>query len=81
MNSEILNQGLSLMAFGMGSVFVFLTLLVIITTFMSLAVGKLFPLTQSETKSSVSKTKAEGETQIVSAIMAAIKLHRSRRNK
>tara|TARA_R110002051_G_scaffold16889_1_gene50290 strand:+ start:84 stop:320 length:237 start_codon:yes stop_codon:yes gene_type:complete len=45
MNANILiNDGLALMALGMGFVFVFLTLLVAITTLMSKAIGRFFPV-------------------------------------
>ena len=81
MTSDILNQGLSLMAFGMGTVFTFLTLLVIVTSIMSAIIGKLFPYSQPEAKSSVSKTEPVEDKQLVSAIMAAIKLHRTRHKK
>lgn len=65
------------MAFGMGTVFVFLTLLVIATSMMSRFIGKLFPEAEQELKSSARPAKQKDEQQIVSAIMAAIKLHRS----
>lgn len=65
------------MAFGMGTVFVFLTLLVIATSMMSRFIGKLFPEAEQEPKSSARPAKQKDEQQVVSAIMAAIKLHRS----
>lgn len=77
MSGSILDQGLNLMAFGMGTVFVFLTLLVIATSMMSRFIGKLFPEAEQELKSSARPAKQKDEQQIVSAIMAAIKLHRS----
>ncbi|ERS81803.1 MULTISPECIES: OadG family protein [unclassified Halomonas] len=40
---QLLEEGLSLMALGMGFVFVFLTLLVIVTTLMSKVIGRFFP--------------------------------------
>ncbi len=40
---NLLSEGLSLLVFGMGFVAVFLTLLVIATTYMSKLVSKLFP--------------------------------------
>lgn len=65
------------MAFGMGTVFVFLTLLVIATSMMSRFIGKLFPEAELEPKSSAHPARQKDEQQVVSAIMAAIKLHRS----
>ncbi|MCH1488455.1 MAG: OadG family protein [Pseudomonadales bacterium] len=41
--SPILSEGLNLMAFGMGTVFVFLNILIIATFFMSAAVERLIP--------------------------------------
>lgn len=78
MSGDILNDGLSLMVFGMGTVFAFLTLLVIATTIMSMIICKYFPevLAQKSTRAS---TQNGNEPQIVSAIMAAIKLHRSKK--
>ncbi|HSP59181.1 MAG TPA: OadG family transporter subunit [Halomonas sp.] len=42
-DTQLLQEGLSLMGLGMGFVFVFLTLLVAITTLMSKAIGRFFP--------------------------------------
>ena len=81
MNSEILNEGLNLMAFGMGAVFVFLTVLVIATSIMSIVIGKFFPASQSESKLSNAFAGQVNDQQLISAIMAAIKLHRARKNK
>ncbi|GAB3091353.1 hypothetical protein G8770_12740 [Aestuariicella hydrocarbonica] len=43
MQQEIMQQGVDLMLFGMGSVFVFLTVLVIATMIMSSLVQRFFP--------------------------------------
>ncbi len=43
MQNELINQGLSLMALGMGVVFVFLALLVVTTYSMSALVSRYFP--------------------------------------
>lgn len=79
MSSDILNEGLNLMAFGMGAVFAFLTLLVIITSIMSAVISRFFPVTLPEAGSSMAPRTSGVDPQIVSAIMAAIKLHRSRK--
>ena len=81
MTGDILDQGLNLMAFGMGTVFVFLTLLVIAISIMSFIIGKFFPVSITESKPTALPTKSQDDPQIVSAITAAIKLHLSRRNK
>ncbi|GAA5316226.1 MAG: hypothetical protein AseanaTS_14310 [Candidatus Pelagadaptatus aseana] len=43
MQQDILQQGIDLMLFGMGTVFVFLTVLVIATMIMSRVVSRFFP--------------------------------------
>jgi oxaloacetate decarboxylase gamma subunit len=79
LSGSILEQGFNLMAFGMGTVFVFLTLLVIATSMMSSFICKFFPEAEQESKPSVASAKQKDEQQVVSAIMAAIKLHRSKK--
>ena len=81
MGEEIFKQGLNLMAFGMGAVFVFLTLLVIATSIMSAIIGKLYPESLPAPKSIKMPSTQVEDQQIVSAIIAAIKLHRSRNKK
>lgn len=41
--STLISEGLSLMALGMGFVFVFLSVLVVTTTLMSKVIGRFFP--------------------------------------
>ncbi|TNF86673.1 MAG: hypothetical protein EP301_08195 [Gammaproteobacteria bacterium] len=73
MDSELLAQGLELMLAGMGTVFVFLTLLVFATTAMSALVRRFQPVEVSE---------AGGPTEEeVAAISAAIALHRQKHSK
>lgn len=81
MSGGILEQGLNLMAFGMGTVFIFLTLLVIATSMMSSFIGKFFPEAIQESEPSHGSAKQKEEQQVVSAIMAAIKLYRSNSKK
>ena len=61
-----MDQGLTLMLAGMGTVFVFLTTLVIVMTLMSAAVSRLQP----------ASSEPSGEE--LAAISAAITKHRSR---
>jgi oxaloacetate decarboxylase gamma subunit len=70
---ELLEQGLALMLAGMGTVFVFLTLLVFATTGMSALVRRFEPAPIAE---SSGPTEEE-----VAAITAAITLHRSKHSK
>lgn len=66
MQNELINEGLTLMLAGMGTVFVFLTTLVIVTTVMSRIVMRFQPAAATE-----GATDDE-----VAAITAAIAQHR-----
>ena len=67
MDNELLNQGLTLMLAGMGTVFAFLTVLVIAMTAMSRAINHLMG-------ESASSDATEEE---IAAISAAVSRHRS----
>lgn len=75
MDTDLLSQGLVLLALGMGTVFIFLTLLVLVTGLMSSLVMKYFPLPPPPARQS-----AEGreDSDLVAVISAAIQAHRSR---
>jgi len=66
MENELINQGLTLMLAGMGTVFVFLTTLVIVTTLMSKILMRLQPVAAI----------ADVSDDEVAAISAAIAAHR-----
>ncbi len=72
-DGELLEQGLELMLAGMGTVFVFLTVLVFATTGMSALVRRFQPPV-------VAETDAVSEEE-VAAITAAITLHRQKHSK
>ena len=74
MDSQLISQGLDLMLYGMGTVFIFLTVLVAITTIMSTTVNKIAPEQVDESK--IKAPQAQVETRIVKAIQAAINQHR-----
>ena len=74
MDSQLISQGLDLMLYGMGTVFIFLTLLVAITTIMSTTVNKIAPEQVEDSK--IKAPQAQVETRIVKAIQAAINQHR-----
>ena len=74
MDSQLISQGLDLMLYGMGTVFIFLTVLVAITTIMSTAVNKIAPEQVEDSK--IKAPQAQVETRIVKAIQAAINQHR-----
>ena len=76
---SLMEQGIQMMAFGMGTVFVFLTLLIFATKTMSHLVLRYFPEKQPEAPIS----QAEGESHspaLIAAITAAVHAHRSKRD-
>lgn len=77
MQQDIVAQGVELMLFGMGTVVVFLALLVVATTAMSAFVGRYFPETQKISSGTGKPAAADGE--VVAAITAAIHQHRRRK--
>ena len=69
MESTLFNQGLELMLVGMGTVFVFLTVLVIAMSLMANIIARLSP------------TAAEGITdEELAAVTAAIAVHRNKQS-
>ncbi len=81
MQESLMQQGIELMGFGMGTVFIFLTVLVVATTFMSAMVqryGPPEPKPQLVSKSISADQQPEDE-QVVAVISAAIHKYRSRR--
>lgn len=81
MQGDILAQGMELMVYGMGTVVVFLGLLVLTTSAMSLLVARYFPEPLQPLPSPPGDRRSPGEDEgrIVAAISAAIHLHRSKR--
>lgn len=84
MQDNLIDQGLNLMLYGMGTVFVFLTLLVFATTLMSKVVNRLVP-EEGEQPNNTSSTPivTASNTVIIKphtleAIKLAIKAHRSK---
>lgn len=81
MNSSLIEQGFDLMLFGMGTVFVFLTLLIIITTFMSKIIVTWFPEKVVEAPAPRKKPAASGAAvapATLKIIQAAVEQHRKR---
>lgn len=74
MDSQLISQGLDLMLYGMGTVFIFLTVLVAITSMMSATVNKIAPEQIEDAEIKAPQTQVE--TRIVKAIQAAINQHR-----
>lgn len=77
---SLISQGLSLMVFGMGFVFVFLTLLVGVTSLMSKLVVKYAPEATPVPKKrrfSAAKTADANNDEVVAVITAAVHQYRS----
>lgn len=76
--SPIVADGLGLMGFGMGMVFVFLIVLIFATTIMSLVVNKFFP-EALPAPAKVRQAPSQGvDPQLLKVLAAAVKEHRSR---
>ena len=76
---SLLGQGLELAAFGMGTVFVFLTLLILVTALMSHLAQAVSPLPSALREKLVKASPTDlAEQELVAVIAAAISQHRSR---
>lgn len=81
-SGELLSEGLALLILGMGTVFVFLTLLVIVTTLMSSLVMKYAPAAPAKGAAKVPALSlppaagAPAEQTLTAVISAAIHAHR-----
>lgn len=78
MSESILSQGVELMLFGMGTVFVFLTLLVVCTGLMSAAIGRLVPEPEPEPTASGGGSVSAIDPKVARAIADAINQHRKK---
>jgi oxaloacetate decarboxylase gamma subunit len=83
MQDDIVAQGVELMLYGMGTVVLFLGLLIIVTTAMSRLLARHFPESEPVPVASGlrSRSPAPGgeDPNLVAAISAAIHQHRARR--
>jgi len=88
MQGSIVNQGMELMLFGMGTVLVFLTVLVLSITFMSWVLQRYFPVVEMPSGSGLSTKRspvgvsgaAAEDAKLVAVISAAIHRHRSKKS-
>ncbi|HSP31775.1 MAG TPA: OadG family transporter subunit [Halomonas sp.] len=81
---ELLQDGLALMALGMGFVFVFLTVLVISVTLMSKLIGRFQPLpvpADAGKKSPQPSTSSAQDDEIIAVISAAVHRYRMTRRR
>ncbi len=75
MTDSLLNQGFSLLIYGVSVVFVFLTVLVILTTLMSKIILKFFPepvAAPSAPKRASASSSTQTDAEVTTAISAAI---------
>lgn len=79
MQQDILQQGVDLMLFGMGTVFVFLTLLVIGTTIMSAFIQRFLPEPEPAPAPAPQPAAPAGVTdpKLLAIIKAAVDQHRA----
>ena len=75
----LVTQGLELMVFGMGTVFVFLTMLVFVTGAMSRIVNKIAPEVEVPAAKPAPAPQTTGvDPQLLKVLSAAVKEHRAR---
>ena len=82
MSNSLIEQGFNLMLFGMGTVFVFLTVLIFATGFMSKVITRYFPEKIIEAAPKKTRPSALGATAVapttLKILQAAIDSHRNR---
>lgn len=78
MQQDIMQQGVELMLFGMGSVFVFLTVLVIATTIMSSFVQRFLPEAPEPQPAAPRATANVTDPKLLAVIKAAVDQHRAK---
>lgn len=80
MSASLMQQGFDLMLFGMGTVFVFLTLLVISVTIMSTVIQKFFPEAEPESTTGPAPVAPAqvNDPKLIAIIQAAIEQHRNK---
>jgi oxaloacetate decarboxylase gamma subunit len=85
MNDELMAQGVELMLYGMGTVVVFLALLVLVTTFMSQLVNRYFPEPEPVVPAATARPSPAGagtvDGRVIAVITAAIQQHRAQQKK
>lgn len=85
MDNTLLEQGLDLMLYGMGSVLVFLTLLVLATVIMSALMTRFFSEPEPEVPergdSSDQASPPGVDDRVLAIIKSAVEQHRSKRRK
>lgn len=78
---NLFSEGLTLMVFGMGFVFVFLTLLVIFTSVMSRLLGRYLPEPAARPRPQAAVTGVQSDSnndELIAVLTAAVHKYRSR---
>ena len=76
METNLVIEGFKFMGLGMGTVFIFLVVLIILMNGMSVFIHRFFPEPRANEASSASTTGTNGKKTVIAAITAAIKHHR-----
>ena len=82
-SSDLFLEGVNLMLFGMGFVFLFLTTLVGVTSTMSKVITRYFPdplPAAPAPRAAAPAATASDDTELVAAITAAIRMHRDKQS-
>jgi len=74
METNLILEGFKFMGLGMGTVFVFLVIMILSINAMSYIINKFFPEVEASTESKASTPK--DNKKVIAAITAAIKYHR-----
>ncbi len=76
METNLVLEGFKFMGLGMGTVFLFLIVMIFSMNIMSWAIHKFFPEPQANAAPTASAAPQEDNKKIIAAITAAIKYHR-----
>lgn len=79
-SADLIADGLSLMLFGMGFVFLFLAILVLATIAMSTIVNRYCPQPVVSSQSGLATPTVSDQEELIAAISAAIQMHRTNNN-
>lgn len=76
--TEMMNAGIELMLIGMGIVFTFLALLVVMVNFMTSVIQRYFPEAPVTETSPASASTSHTDAGVIAAISAAVHQHRNK---
>ena len=79
--SEMMSAGVELMAIGMGIVFAFLALLIVMVNLMTSVIQRFFPETHIADLTPASALTSHTDAGVIAAITAAVHQYRNKHNK